>query len=249
MNPRRLFLRSTLALAGCAGQVLAVESPLPAVPPPAVVPAATVSTAAASAAPAGSAAMPDAQAFEAAVQWARPLAATLGLTIRTDTLWLALLRARTPMLAQRVGDVCHIGYAAHVPGQDFRWLFPPLPAAQREAWLRGFVHHELAHCAEQSGRSERAAAVAALHGRGTQDAEVLADLAFARHADAQGPGGQALIEQLAALRAARAAQDPAHDTSAMLRCYLASPLRGRSDQAWLAHLQALRAACTAPTLP
>lgn len=198
--------------------------------------------------------VPTAEAFEAAVHQARPLARSLGLNLHGQTLWLAALRARVPMLALRVGSDCHLGYAAYTPGQDYSWLFPELPPEQRQAWLQGFVQHEVAHCAQQSPHAAalaganrdadgmEAAASARLRAR---DAEVLADLAFARHQDRVLPADQAdgLIDRLARLRESRRDMDPSHDTSSALDCHRQHPLRHRYDMAWPQHLQALSRGC------
>ncbi len=195
---------------------------------------------------------PSAEAFEAAVQQARPLARSLGLSLHADALWLAALRARAPMLALRVGSACHLAYAAYTPGQDHGWLFPVLPAAQRQAWLQGFVQHELAHCALQSvpagphaAALSGASADAADALAGVRHAERLADLAFARHLDTALPIEQAdaLIDRLAGLRAGRRALDPGHDTAAALDCHRRHPLRWRHDLPWRVHLQVLGEAC------
>ncbi len=185
--------------------------------------------------------MPTEAEFEAALGQARPGAARAGLRLRSDGLWLALLQARTPLLAARQGQDCHIGYTTYTPGAAMGWLFPPGSAAERTLWLSGLVRHEIAHCvlhgvgaaaADASaphsavnhtpGPHNRQAGADAVHV--AWRAEVLADLAFALHVDSQ-PGGAPLIEHLAQLRAHRGRMDPLHDASAALRCYLQHPLR------------------------
>ena len=193
--------------------------------------------------------MPSDAEFEQAVAAARPEALRLGMRLHTGTLWLTLLQARTPMMASVSPGVCHIGYTAYPPRAEFSRLFPPLPAPDRVAWLAGFVRHELAHCAEMHSKyavaTSAMAADAASSGDGPQRwGEVLADLAFALHVDRHAPRGVELIERLATLRAERAANDPGHDSSVALRCYLA--LRGSETAAstdWLATLQVWRARC------
>ena len=164
-----------------------------------------------------------------------------GLVWRTQQLWLEALRHRSPMVAVHHRGVCHLGYSAYTPGQDFRWLFPDLPPAQRSAWLAGVVHHELAHCAEQAAAGGDAQAVPV----SPRQQEVLADLAFALQVDQadNGADGPALVALLAALRARQASADPVHDTSAALQCYLQQRGRFAPPGDWLTQLQAWRSRC------
>ena len=84
-----------------------------------------------------------AAAFRAAEAQAR-------LALQPGALWWAAWRERSPLVAGYSRGVCQLGFAPYIPGRDYRWLFPALPAAQRAAWLAGLVQHELAHCAEQA---------------------------------------------------------------------------------------------------
>lgn len=175
-----------------------------------------------------------------------------GVVLRTGTLWLAALRERAPLLAAYGGGVCQLGYSAYTPGRDYRWLFPSLSPEQREAWLAGVVHHELAHCVEQaqSGAPPTTEYALAEGAAGQRWREVLADLAFALHVTERSPQGEALVRTMASLRAAQRAQDPGHDSAAELLCFLQA--RGQFSPAgpWLARLQAWRQRCwQAPTPP
>jgi hypothetical protein len=81
-------------------------------------------------------------------------------------------------------------------------------------------------------------------GRGTRWHEVLADLAFALHVDQpRSESGAQLVALMASLRAAHARQDPAHDTSPELQCYLQQRLKAPVDGPWLQRLQAWRQRC------
>lgn len=183
--------------------------------------------------------LPSEEAFHQALDHARPGALRAGLRLRSDGLWLALLKARTPLLAARHGADCHIGYTRYTPGAAMGWLFPPGPASSRALWMAGLVRHEIAHCllqgetaaaaasgdtASQPAASGTGAKAPAAAFQQAQRAEALADLAFALHVDSE-PVGAALVEQLAQLRAGRARADPLHDASAALRCYLQHPQR------------------------
>lgn len=162
-----------------------------------------------------------------------------GLVWRTHQLWMEALRQRSPLVAVHHGGVCHLGYSAYTPGQDFRWLFPALPPAQRSAWLAGVVHHELAHCAEQAAAGGDARAVRA----SPRQQEVLADLAFALQVDQTDGDGTALVSLLATLRSRQATVDPAHDTAAALACYLQQRGSFTPQGSWLHQLQAWRSRC------
>ncbi|GCL62924.1 hypothetical protein [Pseudaquabacterium pictum] len=166
-----------------------------------------------------------------------------GLVWRTQQLWLEALRHRSPMVAVHHRGVCHLGYSAYTPGQDFRWLFPALPPAQRSVWLAGVVHHELAHCAEQAAAGGDARAVPA----SPRQQEVLADLAFALQVDQPDADGTALVALLAALRSRQANADPVHDTAAALQCYLQQRGSFTPPGDWLARLQAWRSRCSTET--
>ncbi|MFN7725350.1 MAG: hypothetical protein ACK5QH_09785 [Rubrivivax sp.] len=183
--------------------------------------------------------LPSEEAFHQALEQARPGAHRAGLRLRSDGLWLALLKARTPLLAARHGADCHIGYTRYTPGAAMGWLFPPGPASTRALWMAGLVRHEIAHCLLQgetvaaaasgdtAGHPAASGTAALAHAEAfqrAQRAEALADLAFALHVDSE-PGGDTLVEQLARLRADRAHADPLHDASAALRCYLHHPQR------------------------
>ena len=223
----------------------------------------------------GMAQMPGGEEMVRAVAAAEPSARDAGITLRIGTLWLAALRDRAPMLAAYGRGVCQLGYSAYTPGRDYRWLFPLLPAAQREAWLAGLVQHELAHCLDQAdsgpaaplqtaqasppagtypltdgGTSQRWGDGHGVRQPPAQDIamaqrwqEVLADLAFALHVDHHSPQGQALIQQLAGLREAQQAHDPAHNTAAELRCYLRLRQPDATPEAGLAHLKQWRKRC------
>jgi hypothetical protein len=196
--------------------------------------------------------------FEAAVDAARPLAAAQGLLLRTDGLWLELLRSGTPMMASRRGQDCHIGYSAFVAQRRFQALFPAGPQDQSAAWLGALVHHELMHCANAAAARRTALAGAGAAPRNSVAVwlqEALADLAFAHHLDGVAPEAEARawITRLIDIRAGSAAQDPDHDTAAVLRCYLAHPQRRNEPQpdarpwpnqihAWQARCQAVRPA-------
>jgi hypothetical protein len=171
-----------------------------------------------------SAQMPSVQAFEAAVDAARPLAAAHGLSLRTDGLWLELLRSRSPLLAQRQGAQCLIGYTAYTPGRRYDSLFPALPAEAAALWLAAIVHHELAHCLEDASHAI-AKPDAAVGSPAQRQREALADLAFALYLDAHSPQAAALIALMAQRRAQAAASDPDHDTASVLACYLEHPAR------------------------
>jgi len=189
--------------------------------------------------------MPSSDEMQRATAAAEPTARSNGLVLRTGTLWLAALRERAPLVAAYGRGVCQLGYSAYTPGRDYRWLFPTLTPAQRALWLSGVVHHELAHCAEQAEHAVTAPTALALAegAPGQRWQEVLGDLAFALHVDREGPQGEALIRLLARLRAEQRAQDPVHDTSAELLCYLQQRPRAEPGAGWLATLQALRARC------
>lgn len=81
-------------------------------------------------------------------------------------------------------------------------------------------------------------------GRGTRWHEVLADLAFALQVDQ--PMSESGVQQvglMASLRAGHARQDPAHDTSPELQCYLQQRLHFKPAGSWLQRLQAWRQRC------
>lgn len=189
--------------------------------------------------------LPSTDELAAAVRATAPQARQAGLALQEGALWRTALHHRTPLVAAHVQGTCHLGYSAYTPGRDYRWLFPTLAPALRARWMAGVVHHELAHCAEQAqatAGSENPAGSVGLQGHRRQ--EVLADLAFALHVDADHDAdGAALVVQLAHLRAAHAAQDPSHDTAAALHCYLQQRGQFRPGGAWLAQLQAWRQRC------
>jgi hypothetical protein len=203
--------------------------------------------------------MPSADEMALAVQSVQVHARTQGMVLRSGGLWLTALKARTPLVAAYDKGVCLLGYTAYTPGRDYGWLFPAMPPSQRALWLTGVLHHELAHCAERAHEADPAATApspasvdappeALIDGQGgLRWHEVLADLAFALHVDAEGRDGEVLIRQLAALRANQRDRDPAHDSSAELHCFLSQrdPLRGRATP-WLETLKSLRARCFAP---
>ena len=182
-----------------------------------------------------------------AVQSVQPHARSQGLLLRSGSLWLAALKARTPLVAAYANGVCMLGYTAYTPGQDYSWLFPALPAAQRSLWLTGVLHHELAHCAERASEATQPLPDALIDGlNGQRWNEVLADLAFALHVDREDKNGDLLIRQLAALRAQQRGRDAAHDSSAELLCYLQQrKLSAQGPQPWLDTLRAWRARCFA----
>lgn len=205
-------------------------------------------------------ALPSQKLFEQAVQTAAPAARSLGLSLRTDSLWPVLLRQRVPMMAVRQGSTCHIGYSAYTPGQDFRALFPDLTPPQARLWMEGLVHHELTHCASAllslaPAPSVAARAEPASRTRHAHQQESLADLGFAVHVAQADPQGLMLVARLMQLREERAAQDPVHDSSAALRCFLAgqghdaSPARAEaldqppSSPHWLQGLRAWAQRC------
>ena len=191
--------------------------------------------------------MPNDEALARAVQAMQPLAASLGLRLHLGPLWRQALQWRSPLVAALAGrSDCWLGYSAYAPGRDHQWLFPALPDDQRQRWLMGAVAHELAHCAEAADAAGRAA----------PPDEVLADLAFAWQLAQLGPEGKALVARLARLRAARRQHDPAHDTAAVLTCYLGEADRGAAaptvptlpgDGRWWQALRDLRARCGDPS--
>lgn len=193
--------------------------------------------------------MPSHDEMQRATAATEPQARNSGISLRIGTLWLAALRERAPLVAAYGGGVCQLGYSAYTPGRDYQWLFPSLPAAQRSLWLAGVVHHELAHCADQaqapvaSGGTLALAEGGQVKARGQRWHEVLGDLAFALHVDRASADGEPLIRQLAALRAAQHAQDPAHDSSRELLCYLQQRHTVSNKLPWISTLQALRERC------
>lgn len=193
--------------------------------------------------------MPSHDEMQRATAAAEPQARSSGITLRTGNMWLAALRARAPLVAAYGGGVCQLGYSAYTPGRDYQWLFPALPAAQRGLWLAGAVHHELAHCADQaqapvaSGGTLALAEGGQVNAHGQRWHEVLGDLAFALHVDQASADGEPLIRQLAALRAAQHAQDPVHDSSRELLCYLQQRHTVSHTLPWLSTLHALRERC------
>lgn len=202
--------------------------------------------------------LPGSDEMAAAFRAAEPQAQRAGLALQPGALWWSALRERSPLVAAYSRGACQLGYVPYSPGRDYRWLFPALPPAQRAAWLAGLVQHELAHCAEQAEAQapdqsqvravpdagpEGADALVA-GGRGTRWHEVLADLAFALHVDPPGSDtGAQQVALMATLRAQHARQDPAHDTSPELRCYLQQRLHFKPDGVWLQRLQAWRQHC------
>jgi hypothetical protein len=179
------------------------------------------------------------------------LARQSGVALRTGTLWLAALRERAPLVAAYGQGVCQLGYSPYTPGRDYRWLFPTLTPAQREAWLVGIVHHELAHCAEQAAQPQgrRGAQAITDGGPGHRWHEVLADRAFAMHVDRASANGEALVRLMADLRASQHAGDPDHDTSVELNCYLQHRAATVTEAPWLARLQAWRQRCWSGPAP
>lgn len=186
--------------------------------------------------------LPSTTELAAALAASQPQARQSGLTWNTRVLWVEALRQRSPLVAAHHQGVCHLGFSAYTPGQDFRWLFPALGPSQRAAWLAGVAHHELAHCVEQAAASAAGQTVRA----STWQQEVLADLAFALHVDSHSADGADLVALLATLRAAQAAADPGHDTADALRCYLGQRDTFVPQGDWLARLQAWRSRCSAP---
>jgi hypothetical protein len=178
----------------------------------------------------------------AALATSEPQAGQMGMVWRTQLLWLEALRQRSPLVAAYHQGVCHLGYSAYTPGQDFRWLFPALAPAQRASWLAGMVQHELAHCAEQAAGAAGSPATVTSQ----QQQEVLADLAFALHVDHAGAEGLDLVALLAALRSHQAGVDPTHDTADALRCYQNQRVSFKPEGTWLARLQAWRTRCGQP---
>ena len=193
--------------------------------------------------------MPSHDEMQRATSAAEPQARSSGIHLRTGTLWLAALRERAPLVAAYGGGVCQLGYSAYTPGRDYQWLFPALPAAQRSLWLAGVVHHELAHCADQAqAPMARGGTLALAEGghvntHGQRWHEVLGDLAFALHVDSASPDGDSLIRQMAALRAAQHVNDPVHDSSRELLCYLQQRHAVSNRLPWLSTLRALRERC------
>ncbi len=186
----------------------------------------------------------------AAFRAAEPQARQAALVLQPGALWWAALRERSPLVAAHARGTCPLGFVPCNPGRDYRWLFPVLPTVQREAWLAGLVQHEIAHCAEQAaapavpdaGPAGADALVAG--GNGTRWQEVLADLAFALHADEpMSESGAQLVGLMASLRARHARQDPTHDTSSALPCYLQQRPHFKPDGPWLQRLQAWRLRC------
>ncbi len=206
--------------------------------------------------------LPGSDEMAAAFRAAEPQAQRAGLALQPGALWWSALRERSPLVAAYSRGACQLGYVPYSPGRDYRWLFPALPPAQRAAWLAGLVQHELAHCAEQAEAQALAQApdqsqaqavpdagpagadALVAGGRGTRWHEVLADLAFALQVDPPGSdSGAQQVALMATLRAQHARQDPAHDTSPELRCYLQQRLHFKPDGAWLQRLQAWRQHC------
>lgn len=189
--------------------------------------------------------LPSTDELATAVRAAASQARQAGLALQEGALWRTALHHRTPLVAAHVQGTCHLGFSAYTPGRDYRWLFPALAPALRARWMAGVVHHELAHCAEQAettpGTDQPAGSVGL---QGHRQQEVLADLAFALHVDAdRDADGAALVAQLADLRTAHAMQDPSHNTAAELRCYLQQRGQFRPAGTWLAQLQAWRQRC------
>lgn len=197
------------------------------------------------AAGAAQAQLPSTDELATAVRAAAPQARQAGLALQEGALWRTALLHRTPLVAAHVRGTCHLGYSAYTPGRDYRWLFPALAPALRARWMAGVVHHELAHCAEQAEAASGAGQPAGSVGlQGHRPQEVLADLAFALHVDADHDAdGAALVAQLAHLRAAHAMRDPSHDTAAALRCYLQQRGQFQPAGSWLAKLHAWRQRC------
>lgn len=198
---------------------------------------------------AAGAALPEADELEAAVQALAPVAAAQGLRLQSGALWHEALRLRTPLVAAYADDGrCLIGYSRYTPGRDYGWLFPDGPPTSRARWLRGAVAHELAHCVQQArarqrtGDSPRTPALAGTPAAPYDD-EALADLAFAWQLD----GDAAATATLMGLRAARQAQDPAHDSSAVVRCWLDQrTVIAAGDPRWFDQLLAVLRSCRRP---
>jgi hypothetical protein len=186
--------------------------------------------------------LPSSDELAAALEASGPQARQNGLAWRTGLLWVEALRQRSPLVAAHQRGVCHIGFSAYTPGQDYRWLFPAMGPAQRAVWLAGVVQHELAHCAEQAAASADGHAVTA----SVWQQEVLADMAFALHVDQSGNDNTALVALLATLRSRQAAVDPDHDTATALLCYLRQRASFQPQGDWLARLRAWRTRCSAP---
>jgi hypothetical protein len=195
--------------------------------------------------------MPSTEEMARATSAAEPAARREGITLRIGSLWLAALRERAPMVVAYGRGVCQLGYSAYTPGRDYRWLFPALVPAQREVWLAGLVQHELAHCREQAMLASPPAAPQALTegADGQRWHEVLADLAFALHVDGNSPQGEAMVRQLADLRASQHAGDPAHDSAAELGCYLRERRTAPSPEVGLASLLQWRERCWQTAAP
>ena len=101
----------------------------------------------------GRAQVPATDEMAAAFRAAEAQARLANLALQPGARWWAAWRERSPLVAGYSRGVCQLGFAPYVPGRDYRWLFPALPAAQRAAWLAGLaglVQHELSHCAEQA---------------------------------------------------------------------------------------------------
>jgi hypothetical protein len=191
---------------------------------------------------------PNAAEFEAAVAAAATEARALGLTLRTDARWLRAQYPSVPMLSVLTAGDCHIVFNPHAARGQSASLFPQLPGPQRAAWLGGAVRHELAHCADPQGAGGSDALATGVTSRRAR--EVLADLAFALHVVQQSPQGPSLVARLAELRAARRDDDPGHDTSSALNCYLAERHRARRPEGaaagdWLSVARAWRRHCFA----
>ena len=199
--------------------------------------------------------LPSSAEWDQAVQLARPQAARAGLTLQDGSLWRQALQRRSPLVSAFGQGVCHLGFSPYAPGPGHAWLFPPLPADERALWLGGALRHELAHCADQASAPPPHPGGLLLAGalpaggpapapQHSRHAEVLADLAFALHLDADHSArGARLVGLLGRLRAAQATQDPDHDTHQALQCYLAWRGRLRPEGGWLAQLQAWRHHC------
>lgn len=199
--------------------------------------------------------MPSAAEWDQAVQLAQAQAAQAGLGLQDGHLWRQALQWRSPLVSAYAQGVCQLGFSPYAPGPGHAWLFPALPADERALWLGGALRHELAHCADQASASgHQATGMPLARGlpvgrptptpQGTRHAEVLADLAFALHLDADhSPRGARLVGLLAQLRAAQAGHDPDHDTHQALHCYLAWRGSFSPEGRWLAQLQAWRQLC------
>jgi hypothetical protein len=207
--------------------------------------------------------VPDIDEMAAAFRAAEPQARLVGLTLQPGVLWWAALRERSPLVAVYSRGTCLLGFVPFNPGRDYRWLFPALPPAQRASWLAGLVQHELAHCAEQAaaqadrrtaartpgdavpaGADARLTDALVAGAGGTRWHEVLADLAFALYVDQPlSEAGAQQVGLMASLRAEHARQDPAHDTSPELQCYLQQRVHFQPDGPWLQRLQGWRQRC------